>query len=144
VSAGGARRQRGGCPAACARTRKGGVAIPFIAFPLRLEGGFLRRTDEAEAVLRFIEMMARTPGGSWAGCPSFGVRQYFENMRLRPEGLRQAEKAINDTLADLGITHYRLKSIQKEPGPNPDVDVYTVTLVSVQDPSLTWSARLEG
>ncbi len=87
-------------------------------------------------------MMARTPGGSWAGCPSFGVRQFFENMRTRPEGLRQAEKAINDTLADLGITHYRLKSIQKEPGPNPDVDVYSVTLISAEDPSMTWTARL--
>ncbi len=93
-------------------------------------------------MLRFIEMMARTPGGSWAGCPSFGVRHFFENMRVRPEGLRQAEKAINDTLADLGITHYRLKSIQKEPGPNPDVDVYSVTLVSTEDPSMTWTSRL--
>lgn len=121
---------------------KGEGAIPFIAFPLRLDNGFLRRTDEAEAVLRFIEMMARTPGGSWAGCPSFGVRHFFENMRMRPEGLRQAEKAINDTLADLGITHYRLKSIQKEPGPNPDVDVYSVTLISTEDPSMSWTARL--
>jgi hypothetical protein len=129
--------------AAAARNRqKGEAAIPFIAFPLRLEGGFLKRTGEAEAVLRFIEMMARTPGGSWAGCPSFGVRHFFENMRLRPEGLRQAEKAINDTLADLGITHYRLKSIQKEPGPNPDVDVYTLTIVSTEDPSMTWTSRL--
>lgn len=119
-------------------------AITFIAFPLRLENGFLRRTGEVEAVLRFIEMMARTPGGSWPGCPSFGVRHLFEAMRLRPEGLRQAEKAINDTLADLGITSYRVKSIQKEPGPNPDVDVYTVTLVSTADPGQTWTARLEG
>ncbi|GIU77234.1 MAG: hypothetical protein KatS3mg005_0472 [Bryobacteraceae bacterium] len=123
---------------------KGEGAIPFIAFPLRLENGFLRRTDEAEAVLRFIEMMARTPAGSWAGCPSFGVRNFFENMRLRPEGLRLAEKAINDTLADLGIRHYRLKSIQKEAGPNPDVDVYSLTLVSTEDPSMTWTSRLGG
>jgi hypothetical protein len=119
-------------------------AITFIAFPLRLENGFLRRTGEAEAVLRLIEMMARTPGGSWAGCPAFGVRHLFESMRVRPEGIRQAEKAINDALADLGITHYRVKSIQKEPGPNADTDVYTVTLVSAADPSMTWTARLDG
>lgn len=93
-------------------------------------------------MLRFIEMMARTPGGSWAGCRTFGVRHFFESMRTRPEGLRQAEKAVNDTLADLGITHYRLKSIQKEPGSNPDIDVYSVTLVSTEDPSMTWTARL--
>lgn len=131
--------------AEAARARQEGkAAIPFISFPLRLEGGFLRQTGEAEAVLRFIEMMARTPGGSWAACHSFGVRHLFENMRLRPEGLRQAEKAINDTLADLGISHYRLKSIQKEPGPNPDVDVYSVTLVSTEDPSMSWISRLGG
>lgn len=121
---------------------RGGCAISFIEFPLRLEGSFLKRTGEPEAILRFIEMMARTPGGSWPGCRTFGVRQYFEGMRTRPEGLKQAEKAINDTLADLGIRHYRLQSIRRDPSPNADVDVYSVTIVSTADPGAVLTARL--
>lgn len=89
-------------------------------------------------------MMARTPGGSWAGCPAFGVRHLLEAARQKPEAIRQAEQAINEALADLGISGYRLKSIQKEQGPNPDVDVYTVTIVLASDPSMSWTARVEG
>lgn len=87
-------------------------------------------------------MMARTPNGSWPGCRSFGVRNHFENMRLRPDGLKQAEQAINDTLRDLGITHYRLDSIRRDPAPNADTDVYSVTLVSTADPALKFTTSV--
>jgi len=125
-----------------ARLLKGVHAISFISFPLRLHGSFLRKTDEPEAVLRLIEMMARTPGGSWKGCRHFGVRDLFEGMRLRPDGIKQAEQAINNALKDLGITHFRLESIRREQGPNADVDVYSVTLVSTVDPDRKYTSSL--
>jgi hypothetical protein len=103
--------------------------MSFLAFPLRLEGAFLRRTGEPEAVLQLLSLMARTPVGSFAGCRSFGVRDYFEGMRLRPDGLAQAVKAINAAFEDLGITNFRLEGIGKEPSSNPDVDAYALTIV---------------
>lgn len=102
--------------------------MPFIAFPLRLEGPFLKRTDEPEAVLQLIGLMARTPHGSWPGCRTFGVRDLFEGLRLRPENLRRATDAINDTLIDLGITHYRLEAIQREPVPDRDTEVFSFVI----------------
>lgn len=93
-------------------------------------------------MLRLIEMMARTPRGSWKGCPSFGVRDLLEGMRLRPDGLRQAEQAINDALKDLGILHYRLESMRREPGPNPDVDTYAVTIAAVAEPERKYSTSV--
>jgi len=107
-----------------------------------LQGSFLKRTDEPEAVLRLIEMMARTPGGSWKGCRAFGVRDLFEGMRLRPDGLKQAEQAINSTLKDLGITHYRLESIRRDQSPNADVDVYSVTIVSTLEPDHKYTSSV--
>lgn len=116
--------------------------ISFLAFPLRLDGAFLRRTQEPQAILQLIELMARTPASSWAGCPSFGVRNFFERMRLQPDGLAQATKAINAALVDLEITRYRLELIAREPGSDPDVDAYTLTLVDTADPGRTYSTRL--
>ncbi|MBI5083455.1 MAG: hypothetical protein HZB13_02510 [Acidobacteria bacterium] len=84
--------------------------------------------------MRFIEMMARTPGGSWPGCRPFGIRNLLESMKVRPEGLKQAEQAINDALKDLGITHYRLESMRRESAPGADADVYSLTIVSSADP----------
>ncbi len=76
--------------------------------------------------------MARTPAGSFAGCRSFGLRDYFEGMRLRPDGLNQAAKAVNAALQDLGITNFRLEAIVKEPNSNPDVDNYSLILVDTE------------
>jgi hypothetical protein len=80
-------------------------------------------------MLQLLDLMARTPAGSFAGCRSFGVRDYFEDMRQRPDGMHQAAKAINAALEDLGITNFRLEGIAKEAGGNPDVDAYTLTIV---------------
>ncbi len=86
--------------------------------------------------------MARTPASSWAGCSSFGVRNYFERMRLVPDGLNQATRAINAALQDLEINRYRVQSITREPSGNPDVDSYVLTLVDTSDASRTFAQRI--
>jgi hypothetical protein len=102
--------------------------MSFIAFPLRLENSFLKRTGEPEAVLQLVEMMARTPQGSWPGCRAFGIRDLLEQVRMKPENVRRAVQSINEALTDLGITHYRLEGIQREPQTDRDVDVYSFTI----------------
>jgi hypothetical protein len=98
-----------------------------ISFPLRFDDGSLRRIDEATALLKLIEVMARTPHGSWAGSSGFGLR----NLMTGAEGRRQPSQAfvqqLNDSLHDLGIDHYRVVSIVREPGSGSEVDEYQVT-----------------
>lgn len=92
--------------------------------------------------MQLVQLMARTPAGSWPGCKTFGVRDFFEGMRLRPESLNHATQAINVTLQDLGITDLKLESITREPTANPDVDTYNLTLIDPTDPSRKYSTRL--
>ena len=103
---------------------------PSIVFPFRLEQGLLRKTDEREAYLMLLEIMARTPQGSWSGHPLFGFREFFPEATK--EGLttemrrRIAEKTvheINAVLADLGLVRYRVDSLgvdQAQKGMNVD------------------------
>ena len=114
----------------------------FLAFPLRLEGAYLQRTGEPEAVLQLIGLMARTPSGSWPGCRTFGVRDLFEGMRLRPERLAQVTESINTTLTDLGITNFRLSGITKESPESADIDTYSLTLVDTANPDRKYSLAL--
>jgi hypothetical protein len=107
-----------------------------------LDGPYLRRVDEPQAILQLIESMGRTPAGSWAGAPSFGVRDLFQGMRTRQDGLRDAVRAINTTLNDLGIDRYRLDSIDREPGTSPDADSYVLNLVDASDPRRTYSRTI--
>lgn len=116
--------------------------MSFIAFPLRLESDFLRRTDETEAVLTLIRLMAGTPGGSWQGGRHFGVRDIFEGARTNPNAPRVAAERMNLALADLNITGYRVKSIDKETSSSRDVDTYVVTIMSTADESKTYSVAL--
>jgi hypothetical protein len=116
--------------------------MSFIAFPLRLENDFLRRTGEVEAVLTLIRLMAATPGGSWSGSRNFGVRDLFEGARTNPNAARQAAERMNRALNDLYITGYRVESIMKEAPSVQDVDTYVVTLVSTVDESRTYSVAL--
>jgi hypothetical protein len=89
-----------------------------IAFPVRLHQGLLLRTDEREAYLTLIAVMARTPRGSWPGHPLFGFNEFFQriaNESLTPE-LRKgitlaAVQEVNAVLADLGLTRFQLESI---------------------------------
>ena len=116
----------------------------FLAFPLRLEGAFLKRTGEPEAVLQLISLMARTPSGSWPGCRTFGVRDLFEGMRLRPERLSSVTESINATLTDLGVTNFRLSAITKDSPENADVDTYSLTIVDTADAGVKYSMGVGG
>jgi hypothetical protein len=104
--------------------------MSFIAFPLRLNKSFLQRCDEVDAILALIRVMAVTPNGSWAGSRHFGLRDLFEQARMHPELPAQAVQEVNRALEDLGITHYRVQAIVKDPQAKQDEDSYTVTLIS--------------
>jgi hypothetical protein len=101
----------------------------------------LRRSDEVQAVLALIRVMANTPHGSWEGCPHFGLRDFFENAKIRPD-LPHAIQEMNLALSDLGIVGLRVESITKGPHENRDVDSYSVNIVSTTEPSKTYSVSI--
>lgn len=102
----------------------------FVAFPIRCREGFLQRCDEPHAILSLISVMARTPHGSWAGSRHFGLRDFFEQARQRPELPQLALHELNYALNDLGIRHYRVESIQRETPASAGEDVYAVVLAA--------------
>jgi hypothetical protein len=118
--------------------------MSFIFFPLRFREGFLRRTSEVEAIVNLLRLMATTPGGSWAGSGNFGVRDIFEQARSQADAHKIARERMNRALIDLGITGYRVDSIEKEKEAvsNRDVDNYVVTIVSTVESSKTHSGAL--
>lgn len=93
-----------------------------IAFPLRLRQGLLLKAEERESYLTLVEIMARTPRGSWGGHPSFGFHEFFSEVvkdGLSPESRKRLAEAtvkeINAVLADLGLTRYQADSLLLEP-----------------------------
>jgi len=93
-----------------------------IAFPLRLQQGLLQKTDEREAYLMLLGIMARTPRGSWAGHPLFGFQEFFSGIikeglsqELRTRMAETTAGEINTVLSDLGLTRYRVDSLVLEP-----------------------------
>ena len=106
--------------------------MPFLAFPLRLEDGVLKRCEEAEAVVSMVRAMARTPRGSWSVLPSFGLRDFLEDARRRPGSLQGTVAQLNATLRELGISHYRVDAIIREAPPQFGVDSYVFTLVATE------------
>ena len=102
----------------------------------------MRRTDEVQAVLSLIKVMAVTPHGSWEGCPHFGLRDLFENARIRPELPQQAMQEMNLALKDLGITDLQVSGIAKEVQTNRDVDSYVVTLASTREAGKTFTVSV--
>jgi hypothetical protein len=108
---------------------------------LRFREAFLRRTDEVQAVLSLIRVMATTPHGSWKGCPHFGMRDYFEFARARPELPQAAIKEVNLALNDLGISGLRVESISRDPQANRDVDTYTVKISSTTEAGKTYTVN---
>lgn len=103
--------------------------MSFIAFPLRLQGGLLKRCDEPEAIIALVQAMARTPGGSWSGSPHFGLRDLLEDARRRPSLIPNLLAKLNQALVDLGVTNYRLETVEREASAPRDVDSYVLTLV---------------
>ena len=100
-----------------------------IAIPLRLqENGLLRRDDSVRSLLSFLDVMARTPQGSWSACPGFGLRDLFESGRQRADLARVAADRINETFQDLGMTDYVVTEVLREVSNNRDIDTYSITL----------------
>jgi len=98
------------------------ISNPSIAFPLRLQQGLLQKTDEREAYLTLLGIMARTPRGSWAGHPAFGFHEFFSDVaqeslseESRTRMAEKTAKGINAVLADLGLTHYLVDSLVLDP-----------------------------
>lgn len=102
------------------------LSNPSIAFPFRLQQGLLRKTDEREVYLMLLEIMARTPRGSWAGHPLFGFREFFPEVtkeshtpEIRNRIADKAVQEINEVLTDLGLIRYRVDSLNVEPSQQP-------------------------
>lgn len=74
--------------------------------------------------------MATTPHGSWKGCPHFGLRDFFEQARVRPDLPQLAIQEVNLALKDLGIVNLQVHKIAREAQTDRDVDSYAVTIVS--------------
>ena len=103
-----------------------------LLFPLRIsESGLLRRGERATSVIALLDIMARTPQGSWAACPTFGLRDLFESSRNRADAARLALHRINATLQTLGITEYHVIDVVRELSPGRDTDTYAITVESV-------------
>ena len=100
-----------------------------IAFPLRLqESGLLRREDRTVSILSLLQVMARTPQGSWHACPEFGLRDLFEDGRSRADLPRLVAERINRTLADLGMEEYQAAEVVRELSTNRETDTYSIRL----------------
>ncbi len=101
-----------------------------LAFPLRLEeNGLLRREESAGSLLSLLQVMARTPAGSWAACPDFGLRDLFENGRQRADLARLAMDRTNAVLGELGVDQYRVAEVVRELNSTRDTDTYVITIV---------------
>jgi len=116
--------------------------MSFLAFPLRLEGGFLKRCPEANAIVALVEVMARTPRGSWIGSRHFGLREFFEEARAHAELSPLAIQELNLALADLGITEYRVEDIVREPQTQGRSDSYILKIVSTTEDGQGHTLRL--
>lgn len=95
-----------------------------------------------QAVLSLIRVMATTPHGSWKGCPHFGMRDFFEQARTRPELPQAAIQEVNLALSDLGITGFRVESIARDPQVKRDVDEYSVKIASTTEGGKTYSLNV--
>ena len=68
----------------------------------------------------------RTPHGKWAGSKHFGLRDFLEEARTRPERIEQAKEELNQTLQEVGM-RYRVESIVRQPRTSRDVDAFSLT-----------------
>jgi hypothetical protein len=103
--------------------------VQSLAFPMRLqENGLLQRAPQASSVIALLQLMARTPRGSWPGCAVFGLRDLFENSRLRADTARLAMERINEALADLDLHGYRVTEVIRELSPGRETDTYSIVV----------------
>ena len=100
-----------------------------LAIPLHLqENGLLRREEKSQAVLALLDVMARTPQGSWQACPGFGLRDLFESGTMRADVARLATERINASFAELGMADYVVTEIVHEMSGNRETDTYSIRL----------------
>jgi len=110
---------------------------------LRFQEGFLKRCSESEAMLSLFRLMGNTPHGSWTGCPHFGLREFLEDAKMRPEQAQRAVEEMNRALESLGITHVRVESIGKPEQLDREKGSLAINLVFTDDPAKTSSLRVE-
>ncbi len=116
-----------------------------LAIPLRLqENGLLRREDGTRSLLALLDVMARTPQGSWQACPKFGLRDLFENGRQRADLARLAADRINNTFRELGMTEYTVTAVVRELSANRETDTYSITLQHAETAELITTSVVQG
>ncbi len=116
--------------------------MSFLAFPLRLEGGFLNRCPQVNAILSLVSIMAKTPHGSWIGSRHFGIREFFEDAHAQPSLPSHAIQELNLALEDLGILDYRVQEIVRESRTQAETDSYVCRIVSTSEGGQAYSLRL--
>ena len=94
--------------------------------------------------MSLVRVMANTPHGSWAGSPSFGLRELLEQSRAQPEKIQFAMEEMNRVLDSLGIISFRVDSIRSESSSADEVTRWVVTLVSTADRAKTYSFKWSG
>ena len=100
-----------------------------LAFPMRLkENGLLHRDSQEASLIQLLQIMARTPAGTWEACPEFGLRDLFEDSRLRADVARIAMERTNRVLEDLGLGDFSIAEIVREISPLRDTDTYSITI----------------
>jgi len=92
------------------------------------ENGLLKREERAASIVALLQMMARTPQGSWPACPDFGLRDLFEDRSLRSDSARLAMTRINDTFEQLAISGYIVTEVVRELSATREVDTYSITI----------------
>jgi hypothetical protein len=104
--------------------------MDVLSFPLRIQpNGLLKRTDPVTSLLQLIHAMARTPLGSWAACPEFGLRDLLEDGKQKSDIPRLALDRINMALAVLELHQYQVVSFKKEKSTERGMDIYSVVIV---------------
>jgi len=116
--------------------------MSFLAFPLRLEGGFLKRCPQVNAILSLVSIIAKTPHGTWIGCRHFGMREFFEDARAQPSLPSHAIQELNLALQDLGILDFRVQEIVKESRTHEETCTYVCRIVSTLEGGQALSLRL--
>lgn len=107
--------------------------MPFLTFPLRLrEGGVLHRTEEADAIVRFLHVMAATPAGTWKGCPAFGLRDLLEATMQSAERCRLMVERTNGVFTDLGVLDYRIEEITQQGSVDGSSQEFSIVVCDVR------------
>jgi hypothetical protein len=90
-----------------------------------------------------MDIMARSPHGKWAGSPHFGLRDFLEDARNRPERLQEAVLELNQAFEDLGMT-IRAKNVTFVPGLTLGSGVVEMSLLPAENGAEPFQLRLEA